>query len=136
MRLRKTTSNQLIRNLIGYDPDKLCQDIIRRADAKWNHRKGVPSVVEVPINYRKTSDNILITWNTLWYNNFLYSECKTHHTINTLEHIKTYHLNNKTPPNIFDILAKGYDVHEKIKKSDSKRRGRLYKFVQQQIEKH
>ena len=136
MSLKKTTSNELIRNLIGYDPDKLCQDIIRRADTKWNQRKGVPSAAEASINYRRKSDNILVTWNTLWYNNFLYSECKTHHTVNTPEHIRKDHITSNIPPNILDILAEGYDVHEKIKKSNSKRRGRLYKFVQQQIEKH
>ena len=79
MSLRRSTSNQLIRNLIGYDPEKLCQEIIRRADAKWSERKG---------------------------------------------------------PNINDILIEGYEVHEKIKKSESARKGKLYKFVQQRIEKY
>jgi len=135
MSLRKTTSNQLIRNLIGYDPEKLCLDIIRRADAKWNERKGVPSVTEQPIIYRRKTHNILLTWNALWYNNLLYSECKTHHTLNTAEHIKVFHV-DKTPPTLSEILAEGYDVHNKIKNSQSKRKGRLYKFIQQKIERN
>ena len=125
----------IIRDLIGYDPDKLCQDIIRRAVAKWIKRKGMPSAIEAPINYCRKTDNI-ITWNSLWYNNFLYSECKIHKSINTPEHIKTHHIKTKSPPNISEILSEGYDVHEKIKKNKSKRRGRLYKYVQQQIERY
>ena len=128
MSLRRSTSNQLIRNLIGYDPEKLCQEIIRRADAKWSERKGETNITEGPITYRRKSDNILITWNSLWYNNLLYSECKIHHTINTPEHIRAFHY-NKIPPNINDILIEGYEVHEKIKKSESALKGKLYKFV-------
>ena len=136
MSLRKRASDELIKNLIGYDPENLCQDIIRRADAKWNQRKGIPSVIEAPINYRRKTNNILITWNTLWYNNLLYSKCKIHQTKNTPAHIKTHHLKSESLPNISDILTEGYDVHEKIKNNKSKRRGRLYKYVQQQIEKY
>ena len=65
----------------------------------------------------------------------IYSECKIHHTINTPEHIRAFHY-NKIPPNINDILIEGYEVHEKIKKSESARKGKLYKFVQQRIEKY
>ena len=137
MSLRKSTSDELIKNLIGYDPEKLCQDIIRRADAKWNQIKGIPSVIEAPINYRRQTNNILITWNTLTYNNILYSKCKIHKkTRNNPDHIKTHHLKSGFLPNISNILTEGYDVHEKIKNSKSKRRGRLYKYVQQQIEKY
>ena len=50
--------------------------------------KGETSITESPINYRRKSDNILITWNTLRYNSSLYAECKIHHTINTPEHIR------------------------------------------------
>ena len=135
MSLRKSTSNDLIKNLIGYDPEKLCEEIIRRADTKWTERKGVPSVSQAPINYRIKSDNILITWNTLWYNNLMFSECRIHHTPNTPEHLKAFHY-TKTRPSIMETLQEGYDVHEKIKNSQSIRKGRLYKYAQQKIEKN
>jgi len=135
MSLRRSTSNLLIKNLIGYDPEKLCLEIIRKADSKWIERKGAQIPRETPINFRIKSDNILITWNTLWYNNLLYSACKLHHTVNTPDHIKALHYND-TPPNIMEMLQEGFEIHEKIKKSESKRRGRLYKHIQQKIEKH
>jgi hypothetical protein len=135
MSLRKSASNELIKHLIGYDPEIFCQEIIRRADTKWTERKGIPNVPEAPINYKIKSDNILITWNTLWYNNLMFSQCRTHHILNSPEHLKNFHY-TKTPPSILEILQEGYVVHDKIKKSQSKRKGRLYKHIQEKIERN
>ena len=44
MNLKKSTSNQLIKGLIGYDPEKLCEETIRRADTKWIERKRMISL--------------------------------------------------------------------------------------------
>ena len=135
MSFKKSTSNQLIKGLIGYDPKKLCEETIRRTDTKWIERKRMISVEMPPIDYRIRTDNLLITWNTLWYNNLLYSECKTHHVPNTPEHIRTLH-SNYSLPNLMEILNEGYEVHNTVKKRDCKKRCRIYKFVQKKIEVH
>ena len=44
MSLSITTSNELIENLIGYDPDKLCLEIIRRADLRCNIKEKKYSI--------------------------------------------------------------------------------------------
>ena len=38
--LRKTTSNELIKDLISYDPEKLCLENIRKAEQGWTGRKS------------------------------------------------------------------------------------------------
>jgi hypothetical protein len=135
MSLRISTSGEVIKNLIGYDPEKLCSEIIRRADAKWTERKAKDArcAIESPIAYRRKTDSILVTWNALWYNDLLYSNCKIHHSQNNPEHIRTFH-SDKTPPTLSEILEEGYEVRKKIKNHDKKRKGRLYKFIQQKIE--
>ena len=35
MSLKKTTFNELIKVLIGYDPEKLCLENIRKAEQRW-----------------------------------------------------------------------------------------------------
>ena len=40
MRFRKTTSNELIKDLIGYDSEKLYLENIRRAEQRWTERKS------------------------------------------------------------------------------------------------
>ena len=40
MNLRKTTSNELIKKLIGYDPEKLCLETIGKAEQRWTERKN------------------------------------------------------------------------------------------------
>ena len=125
----------MIKDLIGYDPDRLCLEFIRRADNKWNERKGNFSQQPEPFSYRRKTSNLLTTWNMLWYNNLLYSQCKTHNTLNTRYHIQSFH-NSKIPPNLSTILYEAYELHEKEKKSKSKRRGRFIKLVQKKIEAH
>ena len=39
MTFRKTTSNELTKNLIGYDTEKLYLENIRRAEQRWTKRK-------------------------------------------------------------------------------------------------
>jgi hypothetical protein len=67
MGLRTTTSSELVKNLIGYDPDKLCSEIIRRAIIKWTKRKGgIHDEPNVRTDYRRKTSNILLTWSMIW----------------------------------------------------------------------
>ena len=130
MSLRKTTSNELIKDLIGYDPEKLCLENIRRAEQRWTERKShVNQNNDETIKYRRQTSNTFITWNMLWHNNLLFSKCENHNTIITPNHIKNFH-NITNLPNLSTILFEDYVLHEKIKKSKSKRKGRIYKIIQ------
>jgi len=137
MSLRATTSNELIRDLIGYDPEKLCSEIIRKAKVRWNMRKGGIANREHgdKIDFRRETNSLLITWSMLWCNNFLYSKCKQHHTQITPSHIINEH-GGKVLPNLSEILREGYEVSEKLKVSIGKRKSRILRKIQEKINSH
>ena len=79
--LRKTTSNELIKDLIRYDPEKLCLENIRRAEQRLTERKShINQSNDEPIKYIRQTSHTFITWNMLWYNNLLFSKCENHNT--------------------------------------------------------
>ena len=57
MSLRKTTSNELIKDLIGYDQEKLCLENIRRAEQRWTEEKVISKVM---MNLLNTEDKPVI----------------------------------------------------------------------------
>ena len=67
-KIDETTSNELIKDLIGHDPEKLCLENIRRAEQRWAERKShINQNNDEPIKYRRQTSNSFITWNMLWY---------------------------------------------------------------------
>ena len=133
MSLRNTTSNELIKDLIGYDPDKLASKIIRLAELRWNERNGIVYQEEnMEINYRRKTSNLLVTWNMLWCNNSFFSKCKTHNTVITPAHIRLLH-GGENMTSLSEILKEGYEVNDKIKKNKSERRGRILKILENRI---
>ena len=69
----------------------------------------------------------------LWYDNLLFFKCENHNTIIIPNHIKNIH-NIANPSNLSAILYEDHTLHEKMKKSKSKRKGRIYKITQSRIE--
>jgi len=130
MSLRATIPNEIIKDLIGYDPDRLCSETIRRAKTKWNDRLGIKNLVEVKKpEYRRKTSSLLITWNILWCYNLLFSKCKQHNTLNTPNHIKNSH-GGKYIPNLSEILQEGFMMHKKIRHRIKKRKGRFLKTIE------
>ena len=53
MSLRKATSNELLKDLIGYDTEKLCLENIRRAEQRWTEIKShINQNNDEPIKYK------------------------------------------------------------------------------------
>ena len=57
----------------------------------------------------------------------------SYNTITTPNHINNLH-NITNPPNLSAILYEDFILLKKIKKSKSKRKGRIYKIIQSKIE--
>jgi len=137
MSLRITTSNELIKDLIGYEPNKLCSEIIRRAERRWNERKGITVATadhksEEKVQYRRETSNLLVTWDMLWCNNLLFSKCKQHKTSITPSHMQSSH-GGKLPPNLSNTLKEGFELQQKIKNSNGKRKGRIVRLIEKKI---
>ena len=67
MTLRKTTSNELTKNLVGYDTEKRYIENIRRAEQRWTKRKVL--LIKVTMNLLNTDDKpaiLSLPWNMLW----------------------------------------------------------------------
>jgi len=116
MGLRTTTPNELVKNLIGYDPDKLCSEIIRRAIIKWTKMKGgIHDEPNVRTDYRrKTSSNILLTWSMIWCNNLLFTKCRQNNKTIISIHFQNLHRGKKLISRI-NMIREGYKIHQKIK---------------------
>ncbi len=70
MGLRRTTSNEIVKDIISDDPENLCSEMIRRAKIKWNERNGLTNFEDTQkIKYRRKTHNLLLTWNSLRCNN-------------------------------------------------------------------
>ena len=65
----------------------------------------------------------------VWYNNLMFPKCVNHNTNITPNHIKNLHIITNSP-NLSAILYEDYVLHEKLKKSKSKRKGRINKIIQ------
>ncbi len=133
MGLRTTTSNELVKDLIGYNPDKLCSEIIRRAKNKWKKRKGgINDEPDVRSDYRRKTNNILLTWNMIWCNNLLFTRCKQHNEVATLTHIQNLH-GGRGLVSLANILEEGHKIHRKIKQGAPKRKGRIMRMVESRV---
>ncbi len=133
MGLRTTTSSELVKNLIGYDPDKLCSEIIRRAINKWTKRKGgTLDEPNVRTDYRRKTSNILLTWSMIWCNNLLFTRCKQHNEVITLTHIQNLH-GGRRLMSLSNMLQEGHKIHKKIEQGAQKRKGRIIKIIESRV---
>ena len=87
---------------------------------------------EIGIRYRRNTSNKLITWNMLWCNNALFSKFKAHNTLITTSHLKISH-GGEMLMDLPSILKDGYVILDKIKKSNSKRKGRNFQMLEDKI---
>ena len=60
MSLRKNNSNELIKDFIGYDPEKICLENIRRAEQRWTDIKSHNQCNDEPIKYTRRTSNTFI----------------------------------------------------------------------------
>ena len=61
---------------------------IRKAEQRWTEKNiHINQSNDEPIKYKRQTNNTLITWNMLGYNNLLFSKCENHKTIITPNHI-------------------------------------------------
>ena len=78
-----------IRSIMTYDPEKLCDEIIRRAEIRWNERRRPNDMNNSLTSIKCTRDSmhILISWNLMWAQNALYNNCDTHDILITPNHL-------------------------------------------------
>jgi len=65
MGMRSTVSNEIIKDMMTYDPEQFCQEVIRRAEIRWDERKIHRISQEecsTPIQYRRETSTLLLTW--------------------------------------------------------------------------
>ena len=77
--MRSTVSNEIIKDMMTYDPEQFCQEIIRRAEISWDERKIHRISQEeysTPIQYRRKTSTLLLTWKIIWGQNALFNMCK------------------------------------------------------------
>lgn len=130
MGMRSTVSNEIIKDMMTYDPEQFCQEIIRRAEIRWDERKIHRISQEeysTPIQYRRETSTLLLTWKMIWGQNALFNICKTHQTLVTPQHLKSLHDLQKVP-DLSQILREGFELQKRL--DSSKRKGRILRQIE------
>ena len=132
--LRKTTSNKIISEIMGYNPDKFAQELLDKSKYKWNQRLKYEEAQSLEKSYRIKTNPILISWHLIKSFNILFHKCEDHNQLISPFHLKYCH-NIEKIPNISDLLFKGWIINNNIKMNQARKsriKKKLNKFFVEQ----
>jgi hypothetical protein len=132
--IRMSTSDQIVKKLMGYDPILFAAHQIRNAEARWQERKNRMAVsVETRRDFRIAGNSILLSWPLLKMNNMLFNRCQKHDCLCTPQHLRDVH-KIRDLPSIEAVLDQGIAIDRRLK--GTKRKGRVLKAILQVTEGH
>jgi len=133
LRLRKSTSNEIINALMGYDPRKFAEEQVRVAEEKWeSRRRRASSEDDQRVGYRLPVSNVLVSWELLKMNNILFNKCKRHNCLITQAHLAEAHRIHLLP-DILQVMREGWVIEKRLERT--KRRGRVLQAVEVMTER-